>query len=69
MDQESDSDDRPYIIFVFVVFAGITFVQKSKNAAGEETAKTSIVNLVDLAGRYVSCVIYLGCGLRLHQIR
>lgn len=32
---------------------GITFVQKSKNAAGEETAKTAIVNLVDLAGRLV----------------
>ncbi len=30
---------------------GITFVQKFINAAGEETAKTSIVNLVDLAGR------------------
>ncbi len=31
---------------------GIMFVQKQKNAAGEEMAKTSIVNLVDLAGRY-----------------
>ena len=30
---------------------GIKFVQKSKNAAGEETAKSSVVNLVDLAGR------------------
>ena len=30
---------------------GITFIQKSKNAAGEETAKSSVVNLVDLAGR------------------
>ncbi|XP_064643927.1 kinesin-like protein KIF28 isoform X2 [Lineus longissimus] len=29
---------------------GITFVQKFKNAAGEETAKTAVVNLVDLAG-------------------
>lgn len=29
---------------------GITFVQKSVNAAGEEMAKTAIVNLVDLAG-------------------
>ena len=30
---------------------GIYFVQKAKNKAGEEMAKTSIVNLVDLAGR------------------
>ncbi|EDO44751.1 predicted protein, partial [Nematostella vectensis] len=29
---------------------GVTFTQKSKNAAGEETAKTSVINLVDLAG-------------------
>ncbi|XP_064610663.1 kinesin-like protein KIF28 isoform X2 [Liolophura sinensis] len=29
---------------------GITFVQKSKNAAGEEMAKTAVINLVDLAG-------------------
>ena len=31
---------------------GITFVQKTKNNAGKEMAKTAIVNLVDLAGRY-----------------
>ena len=30
---------------------GITFVQKTKNNAGKEMAKTAIVNLVDLAGR------------------
>ena len=30
---------------------GITFSQKFKNAAGEDTTKTSIINLVDLAGR------------------
>lgn len=30
----------------------ITFIQKSENEAGEEMAKTSVVNLVDLAGRY-----------------
>lgn len=29
---------------------GITFVQKYKNAAGEETSKTAVCNLVDLAG-------------------
>jgi len=29
----------------------ITFVQKYKNAAGAETAKTAVCNLVDLAGR------------------
>merc|ERR1719323_2260095 len=29
---------------------GITFVQKTKNNAGKEMAKTAIVNLVDLAG-------------------
>eukprot|EP00795_Rhopilema_esculentum_P014434 gene14434-5491_t len=29
---------------------GITFTQKSKNEAGQETAKKSVVNLVDLAG-------------------
>ena len=32
---------------------GIHFVQKAKNKAGQEMAKTSIVNLVDLAGRYI----------------
>ena len=31
---------------------GITFVQKTKNNAGKEMAKTAVVNLVDLAGRY-----------------
>ena len=30
---------------------GVTFTQKRKNDAGEETAKTSLINLVDLAGR------------------
>lgn len=30
---------------------GVTFTQKRKNEAGEETAKTSLINLVDLAGR------------------
>lgn len=29
---------------------GITFIQKFKNAAGEETTKTAVCNLVDLAG-------------------
>lgn len=31
---------------------GITFIQKSKNAAGKEMAKGAVINLVDLAGRY-----------------
>ena len=31
---------------------GIKFTQKFKNAANVETAKTAIINLVDLAGRY-----------------
>ena len=31
---------------------GITLTQKAKNAAGQETAKKSVVNLVDLAGRW-----------------
>ena len=30
---------------------GITFIQKSKNAAGKEMAKGAVINLVDLAGR------------------
>ena len=30
---------------------GISFLQKFKNAAGEETTKSASVNLVDLAGR------------------
>ena len=30
---------------------GVVFTQKRKNEAGEETAKTSLINLVDLAGR------------------
>ena len=43
---------------------GITFTQKSKNDAGQETAKKSVVNLVDLAGRFVKiatnfCIISL----------
>ena len=29
----------------------ITFVQKSKNELGQGMAKTSVINLVDLAGR------------------
>ena len=32
---------------------GINFVQKFKNAAGEDTTKGAVVNLVDLAGRLV----------------
>lgn len=31
---------------------GITFTQKFQNAAGEDTTKTAVTNLVDLAGRY-----------------
>lgn len=30
---------------------GVTLTQKRKNEAGEETAKVSLINLVDLAGR------------------
>ena len=30
---------------------GITFVQRAKNAAGQTTDKTAVINLVDLAGR------------------
>ena len=37
---------------------GITLTQKSKNDAGQETAKKSVVNLVDLAGRYVFLLAY-----------
>jgi kinesin family protein 1 len=29
---------------------GLTFVQKNKNNAGKEMAKTAVINLVDLAG-------------------
>ena len=32
---------------------GITFIQKFKNAAGEDTTKSALINLVDLAGRCV----------------
>ena len=32
---------------------GINFVQKTKNSAGKEMAKGSMLYLVDLAGRYV----------------
>lgn len=32
---------------------GITLTQKFKNKAGQDTTKTSVVNLVDLAGRFV----------------
>jgi anionic cell wall polymer biosynthesis LytR-Cps2A-Psr (LCP) family protein len=38
----------------------INLIQKSKNASGQETTKTSSINLVDLAGRYlyqkINCV-------------
>ena len=30
----------------------ITFVQKTKNEFGQNMSKTSVINLVDLAGRY-----------------
>ena len=33
---------------------GITLVQKFKNSNGQDTTKSSIVNLVDLAGRFVA---------------
>ena len=43
------------LIFLFSsrahTIVGITFTQKAKNDAGQETAKSSVVNLVDLAGR------------------
>ena len=32
---------------------GITLTQKFKNSAGQDTTKSAVVNLVDLAGRYV----------------
>ena len=32
----------------------INFSQKGENAAGQNTTMTSIINLVDLAGRFVS---------------
>lgn len=32
----------------------ITFVQKTKNEFGQNMSKTSVINLVDLAGRYVA---------------
>ena len=32
---------------------GITFVQRAKNAAGQTTDKTAVINLVDLAGRFL----------------
>ena len=31
---------------------GITFIQKTRNNAGKEMAKSATLNLVDLAGRY-----------------
>lgn len=42
----------------------ITFAQKGKNEAGQMMTKTSIVNLVDLAGRYgqrlrINCLRFL----------
>ena len=46
--------------FVWYLFSrahtivGITFIQKQKNEAGKETAKTAVINLVDLAGRYAT---------------
>ena len=35
---------------------GITFTQKSVNEAGQEMAKVAVVNLVDLAGRWVHLI-------------
>ena len=37
----------------------IQFTQKQKNAAGQETAKTSFINLVDLAGRWAELSRFL----------
>lgn len=34
----------------------ITFVQKTKNEFGQNMSKTSVINLVDLAGRYNSYI-------------
>ncbi len=31
----------------------VTFVQKTNNEAGKGMTKTSVINLVDLAGRYI----------------
>ena len=50
---------------------GVTFTQKRKNEAGEETAKTSLINLVDLAGRWVIAVSFrinsFGCLMLVGQ--
>lgn len=32
----------------------VTFVQKAKNQEGQLMTKSSIINLVDLAGRYIN---------------
>lgn len=37
----------------------LNITQKSKNAVGQEIAKTSSINLVDLAGRYSNAFISL----------
>lgn len=33
----------------------ITFIQKSKNKTGQQMTKSSVINMVDLAGRYIAC--------------
>ena len=51
-----------YSIFPFFsrahTIVGVIFTQKRKNEAGEETAKSSLINLVDLAGRYYMDIAY-----------
>lgn len=37
----------------------VTFVQKAKNDLGQVMAKTSVINLVDLAGRYVHLLVQM----------
>lgn len=40
----------------------VTFVQNGRNKSGQVMTKSSAINLVDLAGRYVCVCVYCGFG-------
>lgn len=51
---------------------GINFTQKSPNAEGQSMTKTSVINLVDLAGRFGLIIIsaqslHQSCRITIHS--
>ena len=56
---------KTHVLYIFYIFSfchfhsrahtivAIHFTQKKQNEAGQNMTKTSVINLVDLAGRYI----------------